>query len=46
MNDHIGVIDEFGEQLAILDVVQMILHAVGGLEMADVIDAAGGEVVE
>src|SRR5713226_8360070 len=46
MDDDIGIINEFGEQLAILDVVQVILHAFGRLEMADVFDAAGGEVVE
>ena len=46
MDDHIGIVNELGEQLAILDIVQMILHAVGGLEMADIFDAAGGEIVE
>ncbi len=46
MNDHVGIIDEFGEQLAILDIVQVILHAAGRLEMADVFDAAGRKVVE
>jgi hypothetical protein len=46
MDDHIGIIDEFGKQLAILDVVEVILHAIGRLEMTDIFDAAGGEVVE
>src|SRR5713226_1507155 len=46
VDDDIGVIDELGEQLAIFDVVEMILHAVGRLEMANVFDAAGREIVE
>ncbi len=46
MDDHIGIIDEFGEQLAIFDVVEVILHAVGRLEMTNVFNAAGGEIVE
>src|SRR5712692_1461139 len=46
MDDHIGIIYEFSEQLTILDVVEVILHAIGRLEMADVFDAACGEVVE
>ncbi len=40
MDDHIGIIDELGEQLAILDVVQVILHAPGGLEVPYVFHAA------
>jgi len=32
MDDHIGIIDELGEQLAILNVIQVILHAAGRLE--------------
>src|SRR5216684_8841110 len=46
MDDHIGIIDEFGQQLAILDVVEMILQALGGFQMTNVFDAAGGKVVE
>jgi len=44
--DDIGVIHEFGEQLAILNAIQVILHALGGLEMTNVVDAAGGEIVQ
>ena len=46
MDDDIGIVNEFGEQLAILEVVEVILHAVGRLEMADVFDAAGRKVVQ
>src|SRR6266849_1159441 len=46
MDDDIGIVDEFGKQLAIFDVVEVILHAVGRLKMANVFDAAGGEIVE
>src|SRR6202030_2212528 len=46
MDDHIGIIDEFGEQLAILNVIQVILHTAGRLEMANVIDTARRKVVE
>ncbi len=46
MDDHIGIIDEFGEQLAVLNAVEVVLHAVGRLEMADVFDTAGGKIVE
>src|SRR5882762_14250 len=46
MDDHIGIIDKFGEQLAILNVIQMILHAAGRLEMTNVIDTARRKVVE
>ena len=46
MDDDIGVVNEFGEQLAILDVIEVILHAPGGLEMADVFNAAGRKIIE
>src|SRR5690349_7158402 len=46
MNDHIGIVYEFGEQLPILDVVQVILEAGAGLEMANILNAARGKIVE
>jgi len=46
MDDDVGVIDEFGEQLAILDAIEVILHVAGRLEMANVFDAARREIVE
>ena len=46
MDDHIGIVDELSEQLAILNVIQVILHAPGGLEMADVFNAAGRKIIE
>ena len=46
VNHSIGVIDELGDELAILDIVEVILHAVEGFEVADVVHAAGGEIVE
>ena len=46
MNNHIGVIDEFGQQMAVFDAVQVVFQQGGGLEMADVLDAAGRKIVE
>src|SRR5882762_2413064 len=46
MHDYVGIIDKFGEQLAILNVIQVILHTAGRLEMTDVIDTACRKVVE
>jgi hypothetical protein len=46
MDDHIGIIDKFGEQLAILNIIQVILHVAGRLEMTNVIDTARRKVVE
>ena len=46
MNDDIGIVDELGKQLTILNVIEVILHAAGRLEMADILDAAGRKVVE
>ena len=46
VNNHIGVIDEFGQQLAVFDAVQVVFQQGGGLEMADVLDAARREIVE
>ena len=46
VNHGVGVIDEFGDKLAILDVVEVILHPVEGFEVADVVHAARGKIVE
>jgi len=46
MNDHIGIIDKFREQLPILDVVQVVLEALAGLEVANILDAARGKIIE
>jgi hypothetical protein len=46
VDDDIGIIGKFGEQLAIFDVVEVILHALGGLQMTNVFDTASGKVVE
>src|SRR5947207_15076984 len=46
MNDYLGIIHKYSEQLAIFDAVQVILHLAGGFEMADVFDAAGGKIVQ
>jgi len=46
VDDDIGIINEFSEQLAILNAVQVIFQALGRLQMADVFHAAGGKIVE
>ena len=46
MNDHIGIVHEFREQLPILDVVQVVLEARAGHEMANILNAARGKIVE
>jgi hypothetical protein len=46
MDDDVRVINEFGEQLAILDAVEVILHAARRFEVADIFHTAGGEIVE
>jgi hypothetical protein len=46
MDDDVRVIHEFGEQLAILDVVEVILHAAKRFEVADILHAAGGKIVK
>src|SRR2546430_6873505 len=43
-DDHIGIVNEFSEQLAILNAVEVILHVAGRLEMADIFNAAGRKV--
>jgi hypothetical protein len=46
VDNHIGVVDKLGKQLAILDMVEVILQQREILEMADVVHAASGKVVE
>jgi hypothetical protein len=46
MNHRVGVVDQFGDKLAILDVVEVILHPVERLEVPDVVHAARGKIVE
>src|SRR5882724_5560045 len=46
MDDNVSAVDEFGDELAVFNGVEMIFHPVGRLEMADVFHAAGGEIVE
>src|SRR6266513_439953 len=46
MHDYVSIINKFCEQLAILNVIQVILHTAGRLEMTDVIDTARRKVVE
>ena len=46
MDHRVGVVDEFREQVLIFDIVEVILHPVEGFEMADVLHAAGGKIVE
>jgi hypothetical protein len=46
VDDNISVVDQFGEELAIFDVVEVIGEALGGLEVADILHATGGKIVE
>jgi hypothetical protein len=46
MDDDVRVVNEFSEQLAILDAVEVILHAAGRFEVPDIFDATGGKIVE
>ena len=46
VHDDVGVVHEFGEQLTILDGVEVVGHALGGFEVADIFHAAGGKIVE
>src|SRR5437588_6627074 len=46
MNDHIGIVDELREQLPVFDVIQVVPEVRARLEMADVLDAASGKIVE
>src|SRR5271156_6523357 len=46
MDDDVGVVHELGDQLAIFDVVEVIFHLAGSFQVADVVHASGGEIVE
>jgi hypothetical protein len=46
MHDDVGIVDEFRKQLEIVDRVQVIFHLAGSLQMADVVYASSGEIVE
>ncbi len=46
VHDDVGVVHEFGKQLTILNAVEVIGHALGGFQVADIFHAAGGKIVE
>jgi hypothetical protein len=46
VDDDVGIVDELREQLEVFNVVQVIFHLAGGLEVTDVIHASGGEVIQ
>src|SRR5208337_3605613 len=46
VNDDVGIIDKFGEELAVLDAVEVVLQVVGTLEVPDILHAAGGKIVQ
>src|SRR5262245_65108619 len=46
MKDHVAAIDELGEQPLVVDGVDEVLEAVPSLEMRDVVDRSGRQVVE
>ena len=46
MDDDVGIVDEFREQLQIFDIVQVIFHVAGSLKVTDVVHASRGEIVE
>src|SRR5580704_5147518 len=46
VDDDVGIVHEFCEELKVFDVIEMIFHLAGSLKMANVIHASGGEVVE
>src|SRR5207249_1749777 len=46
MDDDLGIIHKFSEQLAIFDAVQVVLHLARGFEMADVFDAARRKIIQ
>ncbi len=46
MHNHIRVVHQLGQQMSVLDGVQVILHPAGSLEVPDVFHASCGEVVE
>jgi hypothetical protein len=46
MDDDISIVDEFRNQLAILDIVEVIFHAFGRFQMADVVHTTSRKIVE
>ena len=46
MDDDVGVVDEFGDELAIFDAVEVIFQLGVRFQVADVVHAAGGKIVE
>src|SRR5277367_1332339 len=46
VDDDIGIVDEFRNQLEVFNVVQVIFHLPRIFEVADIIHASRGEVVE
>src|SRR4029077_15358674 len=46
MDDDVGIVNKLGDELAIFDVVEVILQVAVRFQMANVIHAAGGKIVE
>jgi len=46
VEDHVGAVDLFGEDGLVGDGVDAVMKALVGLEVLDIIDGAGGEVVD
>src|SRR6267378_1664585 len=46
VHDDIGIVDELGNQLTILEVVEVILHAFGRFQVADVVHTPSRKIVE
>ena len=46
MKDHVAAIDEFGEERLVVDRVDEVLEAGAALEVGDVVDRSGRQVVE
>ena len=46
VKDHVGAIDHLGDQGVVEDGIDRVMKAGAALEMGDVVDRAGGEVVE
>src|SRR6202007_887064 len=46
MDDCVGIVHEFSDELAIFDSIQVILELGVRFQMADIVHAAGGQIVE
>ena len=46
MEHHVAAIDELGEQRLVIDRVDEVFESRPSLEVGDVVDGAGGEIVE